>query len=105
MRAVIKNIGEKGKIVEIENELEPLQKVVGGSIEVLPLPNDMVLICNEMGKVNNLPLNFVITFGNYVDAIVGNAIFMGDSKDHTDFIDLSDEQIELLHYARIFSIE
>ena len=105
MKAVIKNVGEKAKIVDIENELFTLQKIVEGDIEYFPLPNEMVLVCNETGKMDKLPLNFILEVNDYTDPIVGNVIFMGDNEDHTDCIDLSDEQIEVLHSVGLFSIK
>ena len=58
MLTVIRTSGEitelkpKGKKVS----LEEMQKVVGGYIEMVTLKNK-VLICNEEGKLMNLPLN------------------------------------------------
>lgn len=42
---------------EIPNELEELQKYVDGYIEVYGLTEDMILLCNEEGRINNLPYN------------------------------------------------
>ena len=47
------------KEVEIENTLEKLQSLVDGYIECVYLPkdSDVILICNDEGKINNMPLN------------------------------------------------
>lgn len=37
--------------------LEELQKLVGGYIQMITLPEDMVMVINEEGKMNRLPLN------------------------------------------------
>lgn len=37
-----------------------MQKVVGGLIEIVELEYDVDLICNEEGKIYNLPMNRVI---------------------------------------------
>ena len=50
--------GEKPKRIEIENDLDALQRAVGGYIEaVYPYEDPVALIVNEEGKLNGLPLN------------------------------------------------
>ena len=50
--------GEKPKHIEIENDLEALQRAVGGYIEaVYPYEDPVALIVNEEGKLSGLPLN------------------------------------------------
>jgi hypothetical protein len=62
--------------------LEELQKYVGGYIEVVNLNTKLIMIVNEEGKLNNLPLNerattMFINFQHKVnDVIVGNALVM-----------------------------
>lgn len=59
-------------------KLVELQKVVGGYIETIYLKNKEVMVVNEEGKLNDLPLNKKATdyllAQNYTDAIVGNAL-------------------------------
>lgn len=40
---------------EIANDLKALQEYVGGYIEVVPLTEQLALICNEEGKLLGLP--------------------------------------------------
>lgn len=42
-------------------ELEELQKVVGGYIEIINLGNDEIMVVNEEGKLEDLPYNFFAT--------------------------------------------
>lgn len=42
-------------------ELEELQKVVGGYIEIINLCNDQIMVVNEEGKLEDLPYNFIAT--------------------------------------------
>ena len=49
MKAVLFKPGERGKVIEIENELTALQKAVGGYIETVTIAPDACLICNEEG--------------------------------------------------------
>ena len=49
----------KGPRIEplFENTLEAFQKAVGGYIETVTLCTDLVLICNEEGRLLDLPYN------------------------------------------------
>lgn len=83
------------QVVEIENELEVLQKMVGGLIQaVYPFDDNVCLICNDEGKLLNLDLNRALydNDGDVYDAVVGNFLVVGIGVD--DFCSLTDEQIE-----------
>lgn len=79
------------KEIEIDNTLEAKQKIVGGYIECAYLPNDeeVVIICNEEGKMNGLKLNRDIGH----DIIAGPFLIVGDDYENGDFKSLTDEQI------------
>ena len=94
MKVLIKNIGENTKITDIENDLQSLQNLVGGYIEALPLTKDVLLICNEEGKLKGLPVNFNIVINGKIESIVGNVFFVG--KNDSDFDSLTNEQIVIL---------
>ena len=55
---VIKEPG-KEPVVEplMENTLEAFQQAVGGYIETVTLASDIVIICNEEGRLLDLPFN------------------------------------------------
>lgn len=57
----------------ISNNLEALQRYVDGYIEVVPVTENIVMICNEEGKLRNMEPNF----GWLCDVIVGPVIFCG----------------------------
>lgn len=91
-------IVEPGKIPykkEIGEELEDLQQEVGGYIEtVYPFPEeDAVLICNEEGKLEGLPLNRSLKDekGMIVDIVAGTFLIAGTTED--SFCSLTDNQI------------
>ena len=88
MKVVIKKVGEQAQVAEIENTLDALQKFVGGHIEVVSVGGEIIMICNEEGKLNGLEYNFKL--GN--DFIVGNVLFVQAKDD--DFTDLSDSNVE-----------
>ena len=88
------------KVIEIENELEPMQEFVGGYIEILDRVyiggKRFVLVCNEEGKLNDLPLGRVLfdDDGNLIDLIYGN--FFITKEDGEEFGSLDDEEIEIV---------
>ncbi len=79
------------KEIEIENTLDNLQSLVDGYIECVYLQNDndIVLICNDEGKINNMPLNRDIGY----DIIAGPFFIVGNDYENADFQSLTDEQI------------
>lgn len=93
MKILLANVSEPFQVVEVENELEPIQKIVGGYIEVLPVTEDILLIMNEEGKLFGLPSNFQLIVNQRVaDTIAGNALFVGRKEE--DFSSLTDAQID-----------
>ena len=93
------------EVIEIENELEPMQEFVGGYIEILDRVyiggKRFVLVCNEEGKLNDLPLGRVLfdDDGNLIDLIYGNFfitkhVFNRDYE--AEFGSLDDEEIEIV---------
>lgn len=89
MKVIIKEVGESPRIEEIENTLEALKSLVNGYIEAVRIDNEIILICNEEGKLQGLPPNFRI--GN--DVIVGTAVFVSHNG-KGDFASLNDWHIE-----------
>lgn len=79
------------KEIEIENTLDNLQSLVDGYIECVYLQNDndVVLICNDEGKINNMTLNRDIGY----DIIAGPFFIVGNDYENADFKSLTDEQI------------
>ena len=85
--ALIKRPGEIPRHVNVSNTLEALQKNVGGYIETVtlnsPLTNrNLVLICDEEGRLKGKPYNCNI-FG--ID-FVGEILIVG--QDGEEFADL-----------------
>ena len=66
MRVVIAMPGKLAEVAEIENDLKSLQQAVGGYIETLPSWfEDVVLICNEEGKLKRMEPNRAIGGGHH----------------------------------------
>lgn len=85
----------------IPNKLHDKQEIVGGNIEYARVDNDYnaVLICNEEGKLEGLPLNRYIGH----DIIAGTFIIVGDDPDIGEDRSLTDEQVK--HYQERFNEE
>ena len=60
MRAVVKRPGEPGKVINIDNDLKALREYVGGYIETFTFSTNACVICNEEGRIIDLPYN--VTF-------------------------------------------
>ena len=85
---------EPGKVPEekvIGSDLKSLQDEVGGYIETVYIDHDVILVCNEEGKLNGMEMNRRL--GD--DIICGPFFLVGDDGEG-DFASLSDEQITAL---------
>jgi len=90
LKVIFKEVGKDPVVMEIENTLEVKQKLVGGLIEVVPYKDDLLLICNEEGKISNLKPNLKFDY----DYIAGNCFVVGDDVENGDFKSIEDTQIE-----------
>ena len=86
LRVVMVELGKPAYETEIEDTLEAEQKAVGGYIEVVPLDNERLLICNEEGKLNGMQGNRRIG----KDIIAGPFFIVGEDGD--EFRSLTDEE-------------
>ena len=86
MRAIYKEPGKEAEVVHIDNDLETLQKLVGGYIEHLTFITGVGLIMNEEGKLTGMDPNFRYGY----DMVVGPAIFVGEEGE--DFTDIADDK-------------
>lgn len=94
MKAIIKEVGKEPKVIDIDNTLEALQKAVGGYIEAVSVGNNVIMLCDEEGKLKGKPYNF--DMGD--DKIVGNVLFTKDGGKE-DFTDLNENDVEMiLHF-------
>jgi hypothetical protein len=81
-KVIIKRPDEDyGHVCHISTSLANLQKTVGGHIEVIPAVKDAIIICNEEGKLLNLPPNMWY----YHDMLCGTIIVIGSKGE--DFAD------------------
>lgn len=101
------------RCIQIDNALEAMQKVVGGSIELYaPFEDEAVIICNEEGKINKLPLNRAIYSkeSNEIKEIIAGTFFICLApldSDEFDSLpqDLLKKYFKLFEVPEIFSID
>lgn len=97
MKVVIVEPKKKPVVHDIDADLESMQKIVGGLIEaVYPFDEPVALICNEEGKLLNLPLNRALRDdeGNVYDIISGTFFVCAAPPDSDRFAGLTDQQIK-----------
>ena len=83
---------EYAKMVTIDNTLEAMQQFVGGLMEA-----DIVLVCNDEGKLLQLPPNRWLWGGQ--DLLVGPA-FIAAGDEEGNLCSLSDAMLE--KYTNLF---
>lgn len=93
---------------EILGTLESMQALVGGTIQaVFPFEDSVVLICNDDGKLLNLPLNRALRdpdTGEIYDVIAGTFFLCGAPPDGENFTDLTPDQVTA-YTARFYNPE
>ena len=97
MLVVVVEPKKKPTAQDIGSDLESMQKIVGGSIEaVYPFADSVALICNEEGKLLNLPLNRALRDdeGNVYDIISGTFFVCAAPPDSDHFAGLTDQQVK-----------
>ena len=94
MRVVLVEPGKKAVVKMIDGSLEGMQQTVGGYIEAIALDDQgTCLVCNENGKIDDLPLNRVLVDDGRVTDIVAGTFFVCGT-DEEDFASLDDETAE-----------
>ena len=97
MQVIVVEPKKKPTAQDIGSDLESMQKIVGGSIEaVYPFDEPLALICNEEGKLLNLPLNRALRDdeGNVYDIISGTFFVCAAPPDSDRFEGLTDQQVK-----------
>ena len=98
MQVVVVEPKKKPMVQDIGSDLESMQKIVGGPIEVVyPFDEPVALICNEEGKLLNLPLNRALRDdeGNVYDIISGTFFVCAAAPDSDRFAGLTDQQAKM----------
>ena len=89
LKILMKQVGKEPEVMEIEDTLEAKQELVGGLIEIVQY-DDVVLVCNEEGKLLNMAPNLIFDF----DYIAGDCFIMGEDFNTGEWRSLSEVEIE-----------
>ena len=97
MQVIVVEPKKKPVVQDIGSDLESMQKIVGGSIEAIyPFEEPVALICNEEGKLLNLPLNRALRDdeGNVYDIISGTFFVCAAPPNSDHFAGLTDQHVK-----------
>lgn len=86
MRAMKYEPGKPAELIDIENELKPLQDAVGGYIETVHLTRELIIIADEEGMLKGKTPN---RWG-----LVGTFLVVGDGGE--EFRGLTDTEVDFL---------
>lgn len=104
MQVVIVEPKKKPTVQNIDDGLEAMQKIVGGTIQAIyPFDKPIALICNDEGKFLNLPLNRALrdSDGRVYDIVAGTFFLCGATASSDRFDSLTEEQVQ--HFLKRFS--
>jgi hypothetical protein len=89
---MVKHPGHPPFMVSCLNELKTFQSLVDGMIEVLPVAQNLLIMCNEEGKILDLPYNCTLVG----EPLMGTIVFVGVEGEEFDSVPLSMEQARQL---------
>ncbi len=96
MKVIVIRPNQQPSVETIDNSLAAMQELVGGYIEMFaPWNDEVVIICNDEGKIRSFPPNRIIfdDDGEPVDVIAGTFFLCRAPADSEDFESLTERQI------------
>lgn len=103
MRILVIEPGCRPEEREIDDSLKEMQGIVGGYIQAIyPFEEPVALVCNDEGKLMDLPANRGLRNkdGQMYDIVFGTFFLCGAPADSDHFTSLTQEQIE--QYRKMF---
>ena len=97
MRVLVVEPEHRPEVKEIDDSLKEMQGIVGGYIQAIyPFEEPVALVCNDEGKLMNLPANRALRDkdGQMYDIVFGTFFLCGAPADSDHFTSLTTEQIE-----------
>ena len=94
IRVVYVEPGKESLAIEIRDDLNEMQSLVGGHIEeYMPFDDEVAVICNEEGKITGLPLNRGIENenGQLIEIIAGPFFIAYAPLESEEFLSLPAE--------------
>ena len=93
MKALLVEPGKRPIAKDVPGTLVSMQTIVGGTIQAIyPFEEPVALICNDDGKLLNLPMNRMLHESG--DIICGTFLIVGAPPDSSHFTSMADEQIQ-----------
>lgn len=96
MKVILKPVGKEPRQILIPNELGMLQQLVDGYIETCTIASDLVLICDEEGRLKDKPFNCNVLGHPFV----GTLLLVGRNGD--EFCDVP-VSVEAINKMRLFA--
>ena len=81
------------RVQEIPDTLEAMQQIVGGNIEAVSFAREAI-ICNEEGKILDLPFNRPLCDKHGIPFDIIQGTFFVAGVDGASFVSLTDDQIQ-----------
>ena len=103
MRVLVVEPERRPEVKEIDDSLKEMQGIVGGYIQsIYPFEEPVALVCNDEGKLMDLPANRGLRDenGQIYDIVFGTFFLWGAPADSDHFTSLTPEQIE--QYRNMF---
>ena len=97
MRILVVEPEHRPEVKEIDDSLKEMQCIVGGYIQAIyPFEEPVALVCNDEGKLMDLPANRGLRGkdGQMYDIVSGTFFLCGAPADSDHFTSLTPEQIE-----------
>ena len=103
MRVLVVEPERRPEVKEIDDSLKEMQGIVGGYIQsIYPFEEPVALVCNDEGKLMDLPANRGLRNkdGQMYDIVFGTFFLCGAPADSDHFTSLTPEKIE--QYRELF---
>lgn len=96
MRVLVVEPERRPEERKIDGSLKSMQDIVGGLIQPIYLDDSVVLVCNDEGKLMNLPANRGLRDkdGQICDIVFGTFFLCGAPGDSDHFTSLTSEQVK-----------
>ncbi len=96
MRILVVEPEQRPEVKEIDDSLKTMQGIVGGLIQPVNLGDSVVLVCNDEGRLMDLPANRGLRDkeGQIYDIVFGTFFLCGAPADCDHFTSLTPEQIK-----------
>lgn len=102
MRILVVEPERRPEVREIDDSLKAMQQIVGGLIQPIYLDDSVALVCNDEGKLMDLPPNRGLwdKDGQIYDIVFGTFFLCGAPADSDHFTSLTPGQVE--QYRKMF---